>query len=257
MEALVIEKFDYDQLDTETSAFLRQKEEVIKSIASKAIFEMGKELKEAHDKLANHANGTFERWVSNLNMSDQTARNCISVYEFNCKHSLKAGNLSISLMYEIAKKTAPIDLVQSVLDGDITTRKEYMDLLSKKKAAEKLAKSLGESVSVLNSELREIKQNNGFLTKDNRRLQEVNEEINLKVVHSNTRYVSEFNVLIADISSYVNSLIPKAKLFTKGMNDDERIEACNGAISEMEDIIRKFEELRRKVYEWNIRASVV
>ena len=100
---------------------------------------IGKELKEAQDRLANNRTGTFERWVKSLNISDQTARNYIQAYEYvvqNLDNIESAEQIQPFLLFAISKPSAPQELQDAVLAGDITTHKEYQELLKAKQDAE-------------------------------------------------------------------------------------------------------------------------
>lgn len=52
--------FDYNQLDINTAEFLQQKENNMREIVGKAYTELGRELKEAQERLAKHGYGCFQ-----------------------------------------------------------------------------------------------------------------------------------------------------------------------------------------------------
>ena len=126
--------FDYSTVDEETAGFLQEKANKITEIRIKSVLALGKELKEAQEKLANHGNGTFEKWVSSLNMSDQTARNYINGFEWigkNFANLEDAKEIQPSLLFAASKSSAPAELQQAVVDGDITKHKDYVEALKK------------------------------------------------------------------------------------------------------------------------------
>lgn len=134
--------FDYSTVDEQTAEFLQEKASKITEIRLKSVLAIGKELKEAQDKLANNKNGTFGAWTSSIGISRQTAYNYINGYEFivkNFDNIEAAEDLSPSLLFAAAKKDAPQELTQQVVSGDITSLKEYKALEDKLKAAEKRA----------------------------------------------------------------------------------------------------------------------
>lgn len=136
--------FDYAQLDNSTADFLRQKERNIKEFISTAYYQVGKELKEAQDRLSNHHGGEFQQWYESLGFKKRTVYNLIDyhnlvVQQLHNRETIES--LPKRLAYEIAKPSADPELKQQVLEGDIKSHKEYKQLEQEKKALEeKLAK---------------------------------------------------------------------------------------------------------------------
>ncbi len=131
--------FDYSTVDADTAEFLQEKASKITEIRLKSVLAIGKELKEAQDKLANNKNGTFGAWINSIGITRQTAYNYINGYEFivkNFDNIEAAEDLSPSLLFAAAKKDAPQELTEQVVSGDITSLKEYKALEEKLKAAE-------------------------------------------------------------------------------------------------------------------------
>ena len=137
-------KFNYGELDANTADFLRKKESNMREIVGKAYTELGKELYEAQQKLAKQGSkyeGVFEKWYTSIGFKRQKVYDLINRY--NLLRNLEEvseieliEDLPVSLTYEIAKPSAestPAKAAakQAVLDGDITTRKEYLDLIKK------------------------------------------------------------------------------------------------------------------------------
>lgn len=124
--------FDYSLVDKETAEFLKEREYTINGIAEDARIRIGRELKKAKNKLANHHGGVFQRWVQSGGMSIDDAYYYINLNELsrNLDNSKKDNFLNApkSLQKEVMKKNAPEDLKQKVFNGDITTRKEYKQL---------------------------------------------------------------------------------------------------------------------------------
>ena len=130
------EVFDYSLVDGETAEFLKEREYTINGIAEDARIKIGKELKKAKTKLANHHGGVFQKWVQSGGISLDDAYYYINLNELskNLDNSKKDNFLNApkSLQKEVMKKSAPDDLKQKVLDGDITTHKEYKQLTKEK-----------------------------------------------------------------------------------------------------------------------------
>lgn len=124
--------FDYSLVDNETAEYLKEREYTINGIAEDARIRIGRELKKAKNKLANHHGGVFQKWVQSGGMSIDDAYYYINLNELsrNLDNSKKDNFLNApkSLQKEVMKKNAPEDLKQKVFNGDITTRKEYKQL---------------------------------------------------------------------------------------------------------------------------------
>lgn len=132
-------KFDYTQLDVATTSFLQLKESSMREIVGKAYTELGRELKEAQDELSNHGYGCFEEWYTSLGYKTRTVYNMINRYGLilqNLQEQDLLESLPVSLSYEISKGSVDPELKQAVLDGEITTHKQYKELEQKLKQAE-------------------------------------------------------------------------------------------------------------------------
>lgn len=134
------ETFDYSLVDNETAEFLKEREYTINGIAEDARIKIGKELKKAKNKLANHHGGVFQKWIQSGGMSLDDAYYYINLNELsrNLDDTKKDNFLNApkSLQKEVMKKNVPEDLKQKVLDGDITTHKEYKQLQKDKEELE-------------------------------------------------------------------------------------------------------------------------
>ena len=133
--------FDYSQLDDETSVFLKQRVRNMESIADDTRYRMGKELFQAQERLADHYKGTFVKWFKSLGLDKDNVYFWINEFKFsrnleNTKQALNFGSASKSLKKDVMKKNAPNEAKQAVLNGDITTHKEYVALEKKLKQRE-------------------------------------------------------------------------------------------------------------------------
>lgn len=124
--------FDYSLVDSETAEFLKEREYTINGIAEDARIKIGRELKKAQNKLANHGNGVFVKWYESGGLNKHQVHYYINLERLstNMDELQKDNFLNApkSLQKEVMKKNAPDDLKQKVLDGDITTHKEYKQL---------------------------------------------------------------------------------------------------------------------------------
>lgn len=106
-----VTKFNYKQLDTDTSEFLQRKEHNMREIVGKAYTEMGRELAEARRKLAgnNQYDGVFEKWYTYMGFNRKMVNRLIQRYDLvvtNCHKQNMIEDLPVSLTYEIAKPSA-------------------------------------------------------------------------------------------------------------------------------------------------------
>ena len=129
---------DYAALPTELCDYLRNKEEQLKNEYMNFTANCGRIFAEAQEKLAKHGfgenNGMFDKWITAMGFNKQTIYNMISVFKFRSskiftnEQAQLFDSLSKSLQYEVAKPSAPPELVEQVMNGDITTHKEYIKL---------------------------------------------------------------------------------------------------------------------------------
>lgn len=141
-------EFDYSGLDAQTVTDLHLAEQMYTSgrkLAEMGLRRMADGVSLAHDALCgtvvhNVDNGqftpkedTFRRWCESMGMGKSTAYKLLQVSALFDSSSTRQQQvleeLSPSLLYAAAKPSAPASLVQAVKDGDITTHKQYQDLL--------------------------------------------------------------------------------------------------------------------------------
>lgn len=140
-----------------------------------------KDLAEIQERLAKYDGGTFVKWIeTETEYSTKSVYNLIDIYNQFCKFTKPEQETFIALpktlQIDISAKSAPPELVEQVMNGDITTHKEYIELkkqldetkgnleMSKddvQKAEEraKYAENANSKLSVKNSELeRRVKE---------------------------------------------------------------------------------------------------
>jgi hypothetical protein len=133
-----VQVFDYSTVDAETAGFLQEKAQKITEIRIKSVVAIGKELKEAQDKLSNNKTGTFGAWSQSIGLSRQTVQNYIQGYDYivkNFDNIEAADNIQPSLLFAASKPSASKELSEKVFSGDITTHKQYKELEEKLKMA--------------------------------------------------------------------------------------------------------------------------
>lgn len=168
--------FDYSGLDAQTVQDLHLAEREFaggKRMAEIGLRRMADGVAIAHDALCvtiatkcRNGNGafsdsenTFGRWCESIGLNRKAAERLLQVsklFDNSTPREQKIlEELGPSLLYAAAKPSAPAELVQAVKDGDITTHKQYQDLLAKYDAekaarakAEKAAKTMTECYNV-------------------------------------------------------------------------------------------------------------
>lgn len=99
--------------------------------------------KHAHDLTANHYKGSWGRWCAAVGISRDTGDNMVRVAE-------QFGNIEIEgkpildvqplkLLYAAAKPSTPQEIKEAVFSRDITTYKEYQDVMAQLKAEKERA----------------------------------------------------------------------------------------------------------------------
>lgn len=157
--------FDYSGLDAQTVDDLHFAEKEYqhgKKLAERGLVHMGNAIAAAHDALCGavvqqldngdsracptvgrahnnqHSEDNFRAWCSSIGVSKSSAYRLLSVSE-------KFGNIQLdgksildvqpaTLLYAVAKPSAPAELVAQVKSGDITTHKQYQEALAQIKA---------------------------------------------------------------------------------------------------------------------------
>jgi hypothetical protein len=138
-ETPVSAAFDYSTVDADTASFLQEKANRITEIRIKSVVAIGKEFKEAQDRLANNKTGTFQSWVKSLGIDPKTAYNYINGFNYIMEnfHNIEdAEKIQPSLLFAASKPSAPKELSDKVAAGDITSHKQYKELEKKLKDVE-------------------------------------------------------------------------------------------------------------------------
>lgn len=150
--------FDYSGLDAQTVDDLHFAEDEYrhgKKLAERGLVHMGNAIAAAHDALCGTVvqqldNGqfakkddTFRAWCCSIGITKSTAYNLLQVSALMDGSSprqraiLEA--LPPTLLYAVAKPSAPAELVEKVKNGEVSTNKEYQDLLAQLKAEKERA----------------------------------------------------------------------------------------------------------------------
>lgn len=157
--------FDYSGLDAQTVDDLHFAEKEYqhgKKLAERGLVHMGNAIAAAHDALCGtvvqqldngedgacrtmrkarnnqHSEDTFKSWCLSIGITKDSAYRLLQVSALMDGSSprqraiLEA--LPPTLLYAVAKPSAPVELVEKVKNGEVSTNKEYQDLLAQIKA---------------------------------------------------------------------------------------------------------------------------
>ncbi|UMQ50200.1 hypothetical protein [Bacillus velezensis] len=233
-----IDSFKYEQLDKTTAEFLRAKENNMREIVGRAYTELGRELKEAQERLAKNGYGCFDEWITSLGMNKMNVNRLIHRYSLVTKCDEQADileDLPVSLTYEIARPSAEStepkrQAKQAVLNGEVKTLKEYRELLAEKEAAEAALKQ-AESQRTL------AEQEADILREKLERAEEAEPEVQMEYVEvptSDPKVIAEnerYKELFGDVSMYEGKT-------TRVTNGD----AITYTVREFSEDVRKFVE---------------
>lgn len=143
-------EFDYSGLDAQTVTDLHLAEQMYTSgrkLAEMGLRRMADGVSIAHDALCvtiatkcrngkgafSDSEKTFGSWCESVGLNRKAAERLLQVAKLFDSSSPREQQvleeLSPSLLYAAAKPSAPADLVQAVKSGDITTHKQYQELL--------------------------------------------------------------------------------------------------------------------------------
>lgn len=143
-----IPEFDYSGLPEQTVENLHFAEDEYhhgKQMAERGLVHMGNAIAAAHDALCgvvqqldnskhgNRGDDSFRAWCCSIGITKSTAYNLLQVSALMDGSSprqraiLEA--LPTTLLYAVAKPSAPAELVEKVKNGEVSTNKEYQDLL--------------------------------------------------------------------------------------------------------------------------------
>lgn len=162
--------FDYSGLDAQTVDDLHFAEDEYrhgKKLAERGLVHMGNAIAAAHDALCGtvvqqldngedgacrtmrkarnnqHSEDTFKSWCLSIGITKDSAYRLLQVSALMDGSSprqraiLEA--LPPTLLYAVAKPSAPVELVEKVKNGEVSTNKEYQDLLAQIKAEKERA----------------------------------------------------------------------------------------------------------------------
>lgn len=145
--------FDYSGLTDQTVENLHFAEDEYhhgKQMAERGLVHMGNAIAAAHDALCgvvqlldnskhgNRGDDSFRAWCCSIGITKSTAYNLLQVSALmdgsSPRQQAILEALPPTLLYAVAKPSAPPELVEKVKSGDITTNKQYQEALAQIKA---------------------------------------------------------------------------------------------------------------------------
>lgn len=249
----ISETFNYAVLSTELGDFLKRKEQQLKNEYMSFTANCGAIFAEAQEKLAgdNQYNGLFEKWINSIGFKKDTVYRMINVHKF-CSSQIATSsqaelfdNLSKSLQYEVVKPSAPAELVEQVLNGDITTHKDYIALKKQLEEANKRVENEEKARAAISQNLSNMEE--GYVEFKNKYSDEYykNQDLEKRIKEFESRpidvYVdsNEVNKRVAEAVSKINSeteqtLAAREQEFAETLHfKDERIWALEDKLKEL------------------------
>lgn len=113
--------------------------------------------KHAHDLTANHYQGSWGKWCAAVGISRDTGENMVRVAEQFGNIQLEGKSIldvqPLKLLYAAAKPSTPEVVKQAVFTGDITTYKEYQELMAQLKAEKSRADAAEAHLEAANADI--------------------------------------------------------------------------------------------------------
>jgi DNA repair exonuclease SbcCD ATPase subunit len=173
--------FNYESVDQETADYLQGLIGNMKRHIEKARYEIACELAKAHDRLAKKGYGCFYEWCEQaLGFDSNAVKKELRFYNLigsNLPKQTLIESLPKSLQDGIARPSAPAELTQKVLDGEITTHKQWQEEMKAMKQraeqaeqraeqAEQSCNAITEQFNAQAEELQDLKNNPQVVIKD-------------------------------------------------------------------------------------------
>lgn len=170
--------FNYAVLSTEMGDYLKRKEQQLKNEYMNFTANCGAIFAEAQEKLAgdNHYNGLFLKWIESMGFKKSAVYRMIDVHKFYSSQIGKSkqelfAELPKSLQYEISAKSAPPELVEQVMNGDITTHAEFIKLKKELEKEREKAEHAEDRLRAKSATISELSEENVRLEREIKELE--------------------------------------------------------------------------------------
>ena len=144
-------KFDYTAIDENDKEILIEYESQInqnKVLLIPSTIEIGKILEEAHQRLSKYKTGTFMAWYENLGFNKDNVSYFLKRYSLFLRHADKKNyiaELPVYVVKALTKKDTPDELVNEVIEKEITTMKALKEIENKYSQLANIKKQSSES----------------------------------------------------------------------------------------------------------------
>ena len=113
--------------------------------------------KHAHDLCANNKNGTWGKWCATIGISRDTGDRLVNIAALCGNIQIEGKSIldvqPMKLLYAAAKPSTPEVVKQAVFTGDITTYKEYQELMAQLKAEKERADAAEAHLEAANADI--------------------------------------------------------------------------------------------------------
>lgn len=243
--AEIAEKFNYAVLTAELGDYLRHKEEQLRNEYMNFTANCGRIFAEAQEKLSgsNQYNGLFEKWFTAMGFAKKTVYRMISVYNFrSCQIDTSEGQeffdaLPKTLQADISAPSAPPELVEQVMNGDITTHKEYIELKKQLDEAK-------ENLEMSKDDAQKAEERAEYAENANSKLSVKNSELEQRIKELENRPVDvavdvdELNRRVSEAANKMNSEMEHT-LAAERRDFADTLNAKDDRIWELEDEVKK------------------
>ncbi len=144
-------KFDYSAIDENDKEILIEYESQInqnKVFLIRSTIEIGKILEEAQQRLSKYKTGTFMAWYENLGFNKDNVSYFLKRYSLFLRHADKKNyiaELPVYVVKALTKKDTPDELVNEVIEKEITTMKALKEIENKYSQLANIKKQSSES----------------------------------------------------------------------------------------------------------------
>ncbi|QKQ06034.1 hypothetical protein HSZ49_09415 [Staphylococcus saprophyticus] len=252
MNELEQEEFDYSLVDNQTAIKLEKYERQLNRIYNSYSIEVGEVLYNAHKELSNYGDGTFIKWSESKGIKKASVYNYINAYKFVQQLDKPEDKETFlaqpkSLQYAMSKPSAKEDVNKAVLDGEVKTTKEYIEMERKAKEYEKQLKQRDEEKSQLESQLEQAQRSESIALKQLEESEDKEPEVVEKYMEpEDYQELKESNM---QLQNYLNEVSNHNKKLTSD------IEKLKHERSETDEKSQKYDELNQAINSMNTKLN--
>ncbi|MDD3157458.1 hypothetical protein [Anaeromusa sp.] len=248
MENLLDSGFNYASVSTETKTFLQRKEAVIEGAFHKARFDVGRELKDAQDHLAQNGYGCFQQWAESIGFKPDTTHRLIRYHELIIANGDKREFLEAlpkRLVDEIARPSVNPEIKDAVFSGDITTHKQYQEAIKAQKEAQGERDELQEELTHMKENLQQLIREKSTLQTKASTLEEENEDYKTTMEQARTSMDSLVEKIKAKDLELLK-LTEQLQEAQSGIVDEEQVTKLKAQLQQAQEEINGLQEELKK-----------